>query len=152
MINNVFATGHNRSKLHIIVTETKFVGISFDYIYTDYTHIYIYLQRAYLQIYLANNIAEINYLWRMPWMNDKIMIIIYSNPIRAYSDYCSKSHEWHNAKLTACWKYKLILVSFHENRHYLYCWQIASITFNIFMRNLCLSMDWQEAFSITCLA
>ena len=91
MINNVFATGHNRSKLHIIVTETKFVGISFDYIYIDY--MYIYLQRVYLQIYLANNIAEINYLWRMPWMNDKIMIIIYSNPIRAYSDYCSKSHE-----------------------------------------------------------
>ena len=96
----------------------------------------MYLQRVYLQIYLANNIAEINYMWRMSRMNDKIMIIIYLNPIRAYSDHFSKSHEWHNAKLTACWKHKLILVSFHENWHYLYCWRIASIPCNIIINEL----------------
>ena len=53
------------------------------------------MQRLYLEIYFANNLADINNVWRMPWMNDKIMIIIYSNPIRTYSDYFSKSHEWH---------------------------------------------------------
>ena len=41
MINNVFATGHNRSKLYIIDTETKCMGISFDYIYIDYIYVYI---------------------------------------------------------------------------------------------------------------
>ena len=81
-------------KLNNIVTETKFVGISFDYIHIYWLH--IYMQRVYLQIYLANNIAEINYLWRMPWMNDKIMIIIYSNLTRAYSAYfLLRSHKWH---------------------------------------------------------
>ena len=48
------------------------------------------MQRFYLQFYFANNIADINNVSRMPWMNDKIMIIIYSNPIRTYSEYYSR--------------------------------------------------------------
>ena len=144
------ATGHNCSKLNIIVTETKFVGISFDYIFRLYIYA-IYMQRFYLEIYFANNIADINNVWRIPWMNDKIYNLFKSNT-NIFWLFFKESRMALNAKLTACWKHKLILVSFYENRHYLYCWQIASITFNRFMNNLCLSMDWQEAFSITCLA
>jgi len=41
-----------------------------------------------------------------------------------------------NAKLTACWKHKLVLVSVYENIHYLYCWQIALIPCNIIINGL----------------
>ena len=50
MIINGLASGHNRSKLNIIVTETTFVGILFDYIYIDY----IYLQYIYATGLLAD--------------------------------------------------------------------------------------------------
>ena len=86
-------------KLNNIVKEIMFVGISFDY---------IFLQRIYVQTCLlfAKTIADNNYYWWKPGINDDTIIL------RRIFWFYWKSRKWH---LMWNWQFKLFFVGFQTN-------------------------------------